>query len=100
MLEGKGAPICFTPRSEVPIVGQPFVVKGGYATTLVQCTCGAREPVLLVGQAPNFCPACDLGFRVSLFSIDEQGQLKVGIRLVRRAPEEPPPFSVVDPAAS
>lgn len=99
MLGGNGNPIPFAPRVDVPIVGQPFTVKGGHGTTMVQCNCGAREPVLLIGQAPNFCPACDLGFSVGMFSIDEQGQLKVGIRLVRRAPTISTPLPMSEPAS-
>jgi hypothetical protein len=68
-------------NTTVPIVGQAFTLKSGYATALIQCGCEAREPLLLVGQFPTQCPACRRGFVLTAFTVS-QGQVQVQIGLV------------------
>ena len=48
----------------VPLVGQPFMVKGWFPTVQIVCACDAHEPVLCVGVAPSACPACGRVFQV------------------------------------
>ena len=57
-------------NDNIPLVGQGFTVKGGFATVMVQCSCGANEPILLVGSTPQGCPACRKLFKVVEFSFD------------------------------
>lgn len=71
--------------SGVPIVGQAFAIKGGYPTVLLQCNCGAHEPMLLIGNQPSACPACRRGFVTTAFAFDAQtGQIQVQIGQVRQ----------------
>lgn len=71
----------------IPIVGQPFTFKGGFHTVQLQCSCEAHEPVLLVGIAPSFCPACARGFACVGFTF-AKGQIDVQIMLVAPKPAE------------
>ncbi len=74
------------PRADVPIIGQPFVFKGGHSTVLVQCQCEAKEPVILIGNMPNFCAACHRGFAVAMFTSNGSGQCQAQIGIVQRQP--------------
>lgn len=85
-------PIPFRPGTVgVPIIGQPFEVKGGFPTVQIVCTCHAREPLLLIGANVVRCPACGRGFACAVFSFDAStGQIGVKIGLVVAAREAPP----------
>jgi hypothetical protein len=76
----------------VPIIGQPFKVKGGFATVMLQCTCEAAEPVLLLGGSPGKCTACGRMFVTHTFKFDMQtGQINVNVALVQeRKPDDEP----------
>ena len=88
---GGKPPLPFRAPAGVPIIGQPFTVKGGYATALIQCQCEAREPVLLLGNAPAFCAGCHRGFIIVGFSFDARvGQIQVNVGLVQGQPSVPP----------
>jgi hypothetical protein len=68
------------PLAAIPIVGQPFVLKGGHSVTLIQCQCDAKEPVILIGPMPNACPACKRTFVVQRFSQTGPGiEASIGI---------------------
>jgi hypothetical protein len=77
------------PAGDIPIIGQPFKVKGGFCTVMVQCTCQAAEPVLLLGGSPAKCTACGRTFITHTFGFDLQtGQINVNIALVQERKEE------------
>lgn len=68
--------------SNVPIVGQAAVVKAGYPTALIQCQCEAREPLVLIGNAPNTCPACQRSFIIAGFAFSAapaQSEIRIGL---------------------
>lgn len=82
----------FKPKNDVPIIGQPFKVKGGFPTTLIQCMCEAHEPVMLVGGAPGQCAACHRTFVCAAFSFNAQtGQIQVQVGLVNQPEPLPEP---------
>jgi hypothetical protein len=85
-------------QSQIPIVGQAFTAKGGFATAMIQCGCEAKSPILLIGNAPGGCPACRRVFVVQKFSCDNQtNQIELSVGLVRQTPDaEPAP--VPEPA--
>jgi hypothetical protein len=79
-------------HDDVPIVGQPFKVCGGFATVSLQCACASKEPILLIGNTPARCPACQRGFLIVGFTFDGQtGQLHVNLGLIAEAPKPPAP---------
>lgn len=95
MAHGNGngkPPIPFVPQgSNIPIVGQPFAVKGGFPTVSLQCMCAAREPVLLISNTPGHCPACGRAFVVAAFAFNGQtGQIQVQVGLMQSQPQPVP----------
>lgn len=80
--------IPFTPRDAIPIVGQAVTLKGGFATVLVQCGCGAKEPVLLVGPSPQACAACGRRMAVASSTFNALGQVTAEIGFVAPEPRE------------
>lgn len=78
------------PKNDIPIIGQPFKVKGGFPTVLLQCTCDAKEPVMLIGGQPGACAACGRMFVVASFAFDRQsGQIQVNVGLMQGQMPEP-----------
>ena len=75
--------------STIPIVGQPFKLKGWFPTVLITCLCQPHgEPVMLVGTAPGQCPQCQRAYVVGQVNYDATtNHLQIGIGLVR--PPEP-----------
>ena len=67
----------FASTGKVPIIGQPFVMKGWFPTVHIVCACEAKEPVLLVGDAVGVCPACHRGFVIQV------KKLEMGIGIVQ-----------------
>ena len=77
----------FKTNSAVPIIGQAFTVNGGFATTVIQCGCEAKAPVLLIGASPSQCPACGRAFGLASLAFDAMtGQIQVQIGLARVEP--------------
>ena len=77
-------------KSSVPIVGQAFIMLGGFATTQIQCGCEAKSPLLLVGGAPAVCPACRRMFVHKSFAFNGQnGQITVELGIGLAAPAIP-----------
>lgn len=67
----------------IPIIGQPFELKNWFLTTLLQCNCEAKAPVLLVGAigAKAACPACKKIFVLQGFSGEPPAKLTINIGL-------------------
>lgn len=78
------------PTNTIPIIGQPFALKGWVPTVMITCNCEAKEPVLIVGvMQPAQCPACKRGFVVGAIQYNGQtGQNEVGIATVVLAQEK------------
>lgn len=51
-------------KRELPIVGQPFIVKGFVPMVQIVCNCEGKEPVLLIGNGIAQCPACSRRFQL------------------------------------
>ncbi len=79
-------PLPFAKPSAIPIIGQPFVLKGGFATIFGQCGCEGKGLVVLVGMTPNACPECKRAFIVQSLAIDAAGQLQVQVGVLQQAP--------------
>lgn len=76
--------------NEIPIIGQPFKVHGGFATVSMTCTCEAKTTLLLIGASPGACPACRRVFVVQSFAFSAQtGQIQVSLGMAM-APESAP----------
>lgn len=72
------------PRSNIPLVGQAFTVKNGFATVMIQCGCGANEPVLIVGDAQAPCGACGRVYAQMEFTYSRQtGQINAAIGIAQ-----------------
>ena len=81
----------------VPIIGQPFDLKGWYVSVMLMCRCGANEPTLLVGQfgAATMCPACKRVFILKSLRTNALGQMEFQLQLRVAEPvpagDAPPP---------
>lgn len=94
MPNGNGnGPIPFK-QDGIPIVGQLFTLKSGFSVVTVVCNCPAREPVTLLANLPNACPACKRSFVVAAFSINQQGQVQAAIGLVQQQQPADAPVGV------
>jgi hypothetical protein len=73
------------PSPEIPIIGQPFTVKSGFATTLIQCGCERAEPIILLASTPASCRACGRTFVCVGFAFDGQtGQIQARVGLMNQ----------------
>ncbi len=80
------------PSDGIPIIGQPFQVKGGFPTVQIQCSCDAREPILLIGNGHSQCPHCHRAFTIATFQfVAQTGQIQVAIQHGTPADTEPEP---------
>lgn len=80
----------FKPPANIPIIGQPFTVKNGFATVVIQCGCEAKEPVLLIGGNPGTCKACRRSFVCTGATFNAQsGQMQVQVGLIQPSMPEP-----------
>ena len=84
-MSGNGrAPIAFPPAA-IPIVGQPFTLKGWFPTVVIVCNCGeAHEPILLVGEGPQACPACKRTFVIAHVTHQHGQPPQIGIGIVQQ----------------
>lgn len=79
-------------RPALPIVGQPFEIKGWFLTLMVACRCGANEPCLMAGQigAVTMCPACRRVFVLKSINVNAGGQVEFQLQLAIVATDTPP----------
>lgn len=49
-------PLAFKPA--IPIIGQPFQIKGWFSTVLIVCNCPAKESIVIPQAAAARCPSC------------------------------------------
>lgn len=88
---GNGATPSKIQHDGIPIIGQPFQIKGGFPTASLQCGCAGRDAVLLVGSSPGQCASCKRAFVIAKFVYDAQtGRIDVNIGLVQQQ-EQPTP---------
>ena len=61
----------------VPIVGQPYTLLGGFLTAMIVCHCGgARVEVLISGHVPGVCPSCGRQYVIQRGEVNnETGQI-------------------------
>jgi hypothetical protein len=64
-------------NAQVPILGQPAVVKSVLVVGLVVCNCDAKTPMFLPMGAQSMCPGCKRKYVLALGS-----ELKVGVGIV------------------
>lgn len=78
---GAKSPIPFPGApNDIPIVGQPYKLKGVMPQALLQCSCDAKEPVLLIGMgAQGQCPSCRRAFVLSEVHGVAGGQVSASI---------------------
>ena len=90
MSSNSAPPIPFTPKpSAIPIVGQPFHLKGFFATVMLQCNCEAREPVMLIGTGPGSCKSCGRTFLIGSvsYNVNDPQNAQIGVAVVRNDPQ-------------
>lgn len=75
--------------ADVPLVGQPCAIKAWFSTVLVQCNCGAHEPVLLIGMHASPCPACGTTFLVTEVAFNRASGPGAQIRIANMPPPLP-----------
>ncbi len=77
-----------TPGSNIPIVGQPFEVKGWLIQVLLVCKCETPQPILLIGlpgQAAAQCPSCKRIFGLTGLGMAPNGDMQFQIgQMVKR----------------
>jgi hypothetical protein len=76
----------FGNRRDVPIIGQPFTIKGWLPTVLIVCNCEGKEPLLIQRSSPTVCPTCKRTFTVA----QVVGQVNFGIGVAAPEPEHAP----------
>lgn len=81
---GQKPPLAFNPPGGIPILGQPFVIKGWFPTVLLGCNCGAHEAVMVPRGGASQCPACKRVFSIQQMVITGQVQFGIGVA----APED------------
>jgi hypothetical protein len=81
MLESKPKPpLSFRPSPEnIPIVGQPFLIKGWYPTVLLVCNCEAREALMLPRGAAVQCPGCKRLYTIQQILAPAGVQFGIGV---------------------
>ncbi len=68
------------PPSNIPIVGQPYTPRGGFATAVITCNCATPADVLLVGQTPNTCRNCGRMFTLGAATFDHaSGEMRLSV---------------------
>jgi hypothetical protein len=65
---GNGHPpaLAFAPKpsDSIPIVGQPFTIKGWFPTVLLVCNCDAKEALMIPRGGGAQCPGCKRIFSI------------------------------------
>lgn len=74
-------------KNNIPIIGQPFVIKSFVPMLQIVCNCEAKEPLLLIGNGAGQCPACHRGFQLQGMKADPSGQVQFIVGLVADQPE-------------
>lgn len=64
-------PIVPFQRPEIPIIGQPCSMNGGFVTLSITCNCEAKQSLLIVGFGTlTTCQACGRTFRMLAYAHD------------------------------
>jgi hypothetical protein len=67
----------------VPIVGQPFAIRGWFPTVLLQCNCSAaHEAIMIPRGAAGQCPACKKVYAIQQVVMTPDGQITFGIGIM------------------
>lgn len=79
-----GPMVVAKPKDNVPIVGQPYDIKGWFVTIMIECKCEKPAHFLLAGNIGAFaqCPNCK-GV-VQLAGLEVQPNNDVNFSLIRR----------------
>lgn len=70
--------LAFKPSTGIPIIGQPFTIKGWFPTVLLICNCGKGEAVMVPKGGAAACPACSRVFTIQAV----QGNVQFGIGIM------------------
>lgn len=55
----------------MPTVGAPYELRGWFPTILIVCGCGAKEPIMIVGQKQiGQCKACKRAYQLQSLAFD------------------------------
>lgn len=80
---GHGGPLQFKSPNEIPIVGQPFTIKGWFPTVLLVCNCEGKEPVMLPRGGGAQCPSCKKVFTIQSVQFSPDGNVGFGIGMMQ-----------------
>ncbi len=88
-----GRPVIpFPPANAVPLVGQPFALKGFFPTAVIQCNCEPNgEIITLVANGATGCPRCKKVYTIGLVNWrqDQPQAAQIGIGIVHQPAQEP-----------
>ncbi len=88
-----GRPVVpFPPPAAVPLVGQPFALRGFFPTAVIQCNCEPNgEIITLVANGHGACPRCRKVFTIGLvqWRQDQPQATQVGIGIVHQPAPAP-----------
>lgn len=72
---------CKAPNT-IPIIGQPFTVRGWFPTVLLVCNCDAHEPVMIPRGAAAQCPGCKKLYTIQQLAFTPEGNVNFGIGIM------------------
>jgi hypothetical protein len=72
---GQRPPLSFKPVNDIPIIGQPFTIKGWFPTVLLTCNCAKPEAVMIPRGGAAACPSCGRIYSIQVV----QGNVQFGI---------------------
>ena len=76
--------------SNIPIIGQSFVIKGGFVMIVGQCKCNGEENLVTIANGPGVCPSCHKMWMVMQADFNAQtGQIRASVQAIGIAGEQP-----------
>lgn len=74
--------LAFKAPNNLPIVGQPFTIKGWFPTVMLVCNCEGKEPVMVPRGAAAQCPACKKLYTIQQLAFTPDGNVNFGIGIM------------------
>lgn len=80
---GNSGPLTFA-KPQIPIIGQPFAIRGWFPTVLLVCNCAGKEPVMVPRGAAAQCPSCKKLYTIQQIAMTPDGNINFGIGVMTR----------------
>jgi hypothetical protein len=76
------SPLAFQPKNSIPIIGQPFEIRGWFPTVLLVCNCDGKHPVMIPRGAAAQCPSCKKLYTIQQIAFTPDGNVNFGIGMM------------------